>query len=145
LKLKSRSGRDLEQEVLGVAGSDEMPKYKDFRHAVDDAKLKQLARGILSNSPQTEIARKLFHLVRRHLHKRSDQRLIEFYVAIGSALDVYHGIDMFFKVRGKIVTLDLTRRVSKTEAKADILMTAEMIEKDQLDQLGKHIADIFNT
>lgn len=144
LKLKSKCGRGLEKEVLGITGSNEIPKFKQFWVAVEDARLRQLARGVLSNSPTTEVTKKLFHFVRQHLCRRGDQKLLEFYVTIGSALDVYHGIDMFFKVRGRMVTLDLTRRASKAGVKADILLTAEMIERDQLDQLGEHIANHFN-
>lgn len=144
MKLLSKDGRALEREILGIAGSEEMPEFKEFWSAVQEAKIKQLARGTLSNSPKTTITKKLFQSVRRHLCNRRDQRLLEFYVAIGSALDVYHGIDMFFQIRSRIVTLDLTRRVSKEDAKADFLLTADMIEKDQIEELGKTIADIFN-
>ena len=144
MKLLSKDGRALEREILGMAGSDEMPKFKEFWLAVREVRLRQLARGILSNSPITVVTKKLFQSVRRHLRNKRDQRLLEFYVAIGSALDVYHGIDMFFQIRSRIVTLDLTRRASKEDAKADFLLTADMIEKDQIEELGKTIADIFN-
>lgn len=144
MKLLSKDGRALEEEVLGIAGSEGMPEFKQFWSAVEDAKLRQLARGTLSNSPKTTITKKLFRSVKQNLRRRNYQRLLEFYVAIGSALDVYHGIDMFFQIKGRIVTLDLTLRASKEGAKADFLLTADMIEKDQIEQLGKTIADTFN-
>ncbi len=50
-----------------------------------------------------------------------------FFSAVGSALDVFHGVDGFFEFEGEVVTIDLTMNPLKDSTKADLLVTSEEI------------------
>jgi len=63
--------------------------------------------------------------------------VLRFYTAIGSPLDILHGVDGVFELGDNIVTVDLTLDPNKVIAKADVIiladsemgMTGEVIEK----------------
>lgn len=54
---------------------------------------------------------------------------LEVYTAVGSALDLYHGIDGFFVWRGIAVTVDLTLNPHKDEHKARVIVTGADAEQ----------------
>lgn len=50
--------------------------------------------------------------------------------ALGTALDVFHGIDAVFEWRGRMVTIDLTTNPHKDSYKADLILRPEDEDDD---------------
>lgn len=53
---------------------------------------------------------------------------VKFFTAVGTPLDIYHGIDAFFEQGGHIATIDISLR-EKVTGKADVLLLASF-DKD---------------
>ncbi len=75
---------------------------------------------------------------------------LKFYTAVGTPLDTYHGIDAFFELGGRVVTLDVSGR-EKELYKADVLLFAQLndvgelvIEKNEMDRVAREVATLFN-
>lgn len=68
---------------------------------------------------------------------------IKFFTAVGSALDLYHGVDGWFEFNGEVVTIDITRNLEKVFAKADIVIQPEDLKNVPL--LAARIAREFIT
>ncbi len=68
---------------------------------------------------------------------------VKFYSAVGSSLDVFHGIDAFVEYRGKIVTMDVTMNSQKDAYKADFLITKDVYEAgpSSWEELAKDMAN----
>jgi hypothetical protein len=62
---------------------------------------------------------------------------VRFYTAVGSTLDIKHGIDGFFEFAGIVVAIDVTLNREKDVGKADIVVRGE--DLDDLSSLAHHI------
>ncbi len=95
--------------------------------------------------PRTDSAAKLFYAVRAELPKKARKQL-RLYAAIGTHLDRFYGIDAFFTLGQKLVTLDLSISVrkSKSRLRADVLVSRHMIENGhELEILARDIVVNF--
>lgn len=104
--------------------------------------------------PPTELARVLRYWVVKHFAE-SEQKRLGLYVAVGTPLDFWHGVDCFFYYGEpeqdedwsdgrRRVTIDVAsydkQRVNAKKVSADLLITPETLVYD-LKIVGKHIAD----
>ena len=71
----------------------------------------------------------LFELVRKRLPRRW-RNFLRLYVSVGSSFDWWHGIDAFFYVNDRIVTLDVTLNRSKG-FKADFRVTKSEMDPEK--------------
>lgn len=67
----------------------------------------------------------------------------DFYTAVRTPLDVYHGVDGFFELDGIVVTVDVTMNSRKDSCKADVLVCREDLA--DLPALAGRIAREFKT
>lgn len=96
-----------------------------------------------------------FELVRKHQPARKTETLCRlerefakrvggrvcFYTAVGSPLDVFHGIDGFCEYCGRIVTFDVTENPEKVVGKADVVIHPDDLER--IEFLLVRIASVF--
>ena len=64
---------------------------------------------------------------------------LEVYPAFGSAFDIYHGVDLFFKYRGRFCTIDLSCNPYKATYKADVMICPD----DDLEEIATEIANVL--
>jgi len=81
-------------------------------------------------NPSTPNSKRLHRLVDGGLD--DDAGDLELYPALNSSFDIHHGVDGFFKLGNKIVTIDLTTRDDKDNVKADFLITQKHFENPKL-------------
>ncbi len=129
------------KEVVGEV------KYMPFKEAVDWVKKHQPA-GWDPRNPGKQISSNLRRLVVDKLGETGSGLM--FYTALKSPLDEFHGVDGFFELGDKRVTVDVTRNRSKTEYKADLvisdrdLITADgELSPDAMDRVAQDIAKKF--
>lgn len=84
----------------------------------------------------------LFRSVKRHLPKRPKMSLY-LYNAVGSSLDIYHGVDIFFLWKGVFVTIDLSLHEKQLRSTVDLVVNLEGMDDEAFDVLGKQIADLL--
>ena len=66
------------------------------------------------------------------------------FTALGSSLDVHHGVDAFFEYMGTVVTIDVTLNTKKRDHKANFVVQAETFENVELLRLvAESIARTF--
>lgn len=53
---------------------------------------------------------------------------VQYFTAVRTPLDFFHGVDAFLEFRGHIVTLDLTTNPHKDCCKADLLVAADEVK-----------------
>ena len=101
-------GAQWEKSVFGVAASDfRQPGKMPFDAAVQNAMSLQQTRGWYPCSPGTRMGKEIFECVKSYLPP-DQEKILEFYCAIGTALDFYHSIDGFFQLACRRVPIDLT-------------------------------------
>lgn len=59
---------------------------------------------------------------------------VKFFTAVGTPMDVLHGVDGFFECEGMLVTIDLTLNPHKTSHKADIVFNPNLSSWDELEK-----------
>jgi len=126
------TGRLFEWEVL-KDGVDIISKREHVNYKTYYSSLKEVISQVDQTSwdatdPDSKIANDLHAHVADELGIDNYDEL-EFYPAVGSNFDVFHGVDCFFVYQGKVVTIDLSTR-NKESFKADLLITPEMLEGD---------------
>lgn len=107
-----QDGADFEVEVLGRS-TIKFHGYMTFVDAMQEVRKHQPAR----KAPAIVA-------IEREFEKRGEK--IEFYTAVGTALDLYHGVDGFFVFRGTVLTVDVTLNPNKIAGKADIILGEEI-------------------
>jgi len=60
--------------------------------------------------------------------EQADQ--LKLYTAVDTPLDYLHGTDAFVEYRGKIVSIDITKKASSAGKKADVVITGELPSPD---------------
>lgn len=133
-------GMDVEHALLGsVQEQKNDGEYIPFAEAVAKAKEKQ---------PNPFDRSKIIKDLRLKIAERclDKEEAVKFYTAVGTALDVYHGVDAFFEQGGRRVTVDVSMR-EKESYKADVLLIVDMDEEgnvvvspDEIEQVSKDIA-----
>jgi len=71
-----------------------------------------------------------------------DYSQVCFYSALGTPLDRFHGVDCWFEVGGRVVTIDLTTDPSKERYKADVVLHPEDLE-DGGKAVAEHISALL--
>jgi hypothetical protein len=124
------TGRLLEAEVFGtitVAWKGEM-KYVPYKEALNFCRSHQ-PKGWDPIDPSTRTGSNLYASVAMGMERfigDFDWEELKFFSAIGSPLDVFHGVDGWFEFRGIVVTVDLTANVHKANGyKANVILLYE--------------------
>ena len=111
-------GSDVERALFGspTIGKEKNEEYMPFEQAVEFVKQHQpdpMKRSRMVKDLRTRIA-----------DLCTDATVpVKFFTAIGTPLDVYHGVDAFFQQGEHIVTVDISLR-EKESQKADVLLIA---------------------
>ncbi len=120
-----RHGNTVERENAGLVNMEGFDgEYMSYRDSVVDAKERQISDP---KNPDRPFARDLrIEIIDKlGLEDPADFDNVEFYSALGTSFDTYHGVDCFVEVATedglKRVTIDLTTR-EKGTFKADILI-----------------------
>ncbi len=118
-------GADLDLESMNYRNSlkwvKEHQPEKDFSkpETLDSEQLSQLKSAVSSKVPDVD-------------------KVLRFYTAVGSTLDILHGVDGLFELGEYIVTVDLTLNPNKIEGKADVIILAD--EEEGLNEKAIQIA-----
>lgn len=128
----ANSGQLFEEEILGHCRVSWNGEYLPWGKAVWQVR---------KNQPWNTFCPEILFL-RTVLDKLKKELRIsaEFYTAVGTALDVYHGVDGYFYFRGIMVTVDASLR-NKNAFRTDLLLG----EEDTQDPSGfaHRVADSF--
>jgi len=111
-------GKNVEIAFLGRVIVRWDGEYRPYREAMDE--VRRFQPGDPSD-PKCRFANDLHALVALGLDLENWSEL-KFYTAVGTALDVYHGVDGFFEFRGKVATIDGTVNPEKLDGKADVVV-----------------------
>lgn len=112
--------------------------YSDFETALEKSLTADRVIGRPDNWPRPgSMERRLYWYVSRRFPK-SRQKLM-MYFAVGTALDLYHGVDFLFWLNGQVVTLDVSLREGK-EHKADFLLTPSVL--GDYKRLGRFMEEV---
>jgi hypothetical protein len=157
-------GRAFEEEVFGVTEENIEFAVRYPRRIGIHASLQRViqdnwtmyAEAVEKNSaychdpinPQMGKTHLLWVAVKDNLPRRINGHSalpLNLYIAVGrNSLDWRHGIDAFFWWQGVYVTIDVSLRPkSEEELKADFLVMPEDLEPEQLQNLGKKIAELL--
>lgn len=139
-------GADIEQAVLGmpiIPLKERKDDYMPYAEAVEYVKKYQpnaLSRSRIVRDLRMRVA---------DLCVDTDVP-VKFFTAVGTPLDIYHGVDAFFEQGGKLVTLDISLR-DKDEYKASVLLRVDFDSEgrpiaaaDEMSRVAKVIAEKFN-
>jgi len=119
-------GTSVEKAVLGAPQFPEKPNsdYLPFDKAINlvrDAQPNPLSRSRIVKELRKNIA-SLCH---------DKDNAVKFFTAIGTPLDVFHGVDAFFEQAHRRVTIDISLK-EKESHKADVLMFVELDEEGRV-------------
>ncbi|MBL4662047.1 MAG: hypothetical protein JKY22_00400 [Flavobacteriaceae bacterium] len=138
-----KEGIDAERAILGVATGESSDEFMPFTEAIDDTKERQplpFGRSKLIKNLREKIAGKC----------NNKGIPVKFFTAVGTPLDIHHGVDAFFEHGRERVTLDLTLR-EKNSSKADIILYASLdgdgevhIEPYEMERVAIAAAAILN-
>ena len=143
------TGRLLESVVFGttaVAWKGEM-KYLPYRESFNFCRTHQ-PYGWDPTDPPTRTGSNLYASIALKLEEtvgEFDWRDLKFFSAIGSPLDVFHGIDGWFEFRGRVVTFDLTANTAKADGyKARVILLYEEDDSSEITLKGiERIPDLL--
>ena len=124
------TGHLFEEEVFGWCLAQPC-EYMRWREAVE---------AVRKNQPRQKPP--VATLLEREVSRQVGGRCV-FYTAVRSALDKFHGVDGFFELGGRIVTVDLTMNPHKDSSKSDVLIRRG--ELDDIASLAGRIAREFTT
>ena len=128
-----------------VSGNIDLP-YKDFESSMEEVMNSRLfmeddpTNVYDPANPNWEESGVLFESVRKWL-PRHPSNVLRLYNAIGSSLDQWHHVDLFFFWKEVYITIDLSLR-EKWE-KVDLVVSLEGMNDEDFSVLGKQIADIL--
>ncbi|MFA5889067.1 MAG: hypothetical protein WCW47_02380 [Candidatus Paceibacterota bacterium] len=160
-------GRQWEVDFFGVRcpyGSFTPPAYQNFDPSVQeiiDAGGRNTGPGGAYNynpaTPRPSVSYDLWKQVQKGLPsyvKGQPHHHLFLYLAIGGmALDIYHGVDAFFFWNGTYVSVDVSITQKKRKGgrrngsrlKADVLITPADNNPARLRELGRQIAELFQS
>ncbi len=124
------TGGIAEKELIGSSGFEKNKEHFEYiprRQAFEVVKSMQ---KFDSTDPDPDFANAVHALIFEELGLSAEN--LHFYSAVGSPLDLFHGVDAWFELdNGKRVTIDLTMNPNKDEYKADIVF---LVPTDGLDR-----------
>lgn len=131
-------GADLENALLGKASVAPTEKidYLPFAEAVQFAK---------DHQPElTSRSKELITLRNKVAESAANKdEPVRFFTAVGTPLDVYHGVDGFFEQNGRIATVDVSMR-EKEDFKADVLLSARLDEEGHVSVSDRELSEAAN-
>ena len=128
-----RNGKELESDWFpdcNPAVTVERTKYVPYRKAMEMVK-SNLPGGWDPTEPATVMARDFHYLVAEEMGLTEDDvpeeefQKLKLYPSVGTAFDVFHGVDAFFEYNGISATVALTHQEQKDEYKADVIINPE--------------------
>ena len=140
-----KDGVDLERGLLGksTVGQGEHLEYMSFKDAVTFAREHQ--PDIFKRSQAIKNLRN-----RVALYCDDKDEPVKFFTAVGTPLDIYHGVDAFFEQDGRIATVDVSMREKETY-KADVLLVASLdtegeivISESEMKSVAGKVAQILD-
>jgi hypothetical protein len=144
------TGRLLESIVFGkttVAWEGEM-RYLPYKEAFTFCKEHQPC-GWNPTDPPTRAGSNLYASIALKLEETIGEfdweKELRFFSAIGSPLDVFHGIDGWFEFQGRVVTFDLTANTAKADGyKAKVILLYEDDDNSEITLHGiERIPDLL--
>ena len=140
------TGRLFEYDVLGkgtqLITKVDVIEYKSYNKAMEEVMLTVDASTWDATDPDSNIGNDL-HANIAIAKGLEDWFELRFYPAIGSSFDIHHGVDCFFVLNNKVVTIDLTLNSNKDSYKADVIVTPDMLEGDMFSATSE-ICAAFN-
>lgn len=138
-------GEDVERAVLGSPKKkEENNEYVPFQEAI-----RQVKEDQPSPFERSLIVKELRNKIAANCTDKTEA--VKFFTAVGTPLDIYHGIDAFFEQGLRRVTLDISMR-EKRSFKADVLMKVDMdrdgniiVEPIELENVARDIAQRLTT
>ncbi len=127
------TGTMMEREIFGkITELSHEKDYINYRNSVEIVKKSQSSED--PSDPDPSFANDLHATLAEQL-QLEDYGSLKFYTAVGSHLDVYHGVDAFFEIELErnsiVVTMDVTIRPDASgKYKADVIF---YMPKDGLD------------
>lgn len=117
-------GADVERAAFGVIRG--MHDQKDSEYAPFSAAI----TWVKDHQPALQFRPKIASDLRKMVAERCSDKgtPVKFFTAIGTPLDVYHGVDAFIEQGSRMVTIDISMQRKET-TKADVLIVASM-DKD---------------
>lgn len=115
-----QEGKDLEKGIFGSTNAEfESASYVPYKEAMQV--VLESDPGPLSDSI-SELKSKVFNNI------SPESGYIRVRSALGTPLDIYHGVDAVMEYEGKIATIDVTSNPEKivSGAKADIILSATL-------------------
>ena len=141
------SGMWWENEVFGCSSKEfAQPAGKDWLDAVEEVIACQGRYHWNPTNPRTNAGTRIYLSVKSNLAEEH-RHMLEFYCAIGTALDWYYCTDGFFKIKKYIVCVDLTMKhpqQKKYQKKRNIVIITPRDDVADYQKVGQEIADIFN-
>jgi hypothetical protein len=134
------TGRLLEREVFGdisVAWEGKM-QYLPYQEAMHFCHNHQ-PENWSPTEPSPRVASDLHALVAIGLEEiigEFEWNELGIFSAIGTPLDVFHGVDGWFEFHGRVVTFDLTTNSQKGTYKADVILIYEEDNSDKITLKG---------
>ncbi len=122
------TGRLFEEKVLGTCKA-RCYGYMSWRTSAELVRQNQPVK-------KTSVVSRLEQEVGKQLGE-----VVNFYTAVCSAMDIFHGTDGFFEFHGFVVTVDVTTNPHKNSGKADLIVHADDLEN--LPTLAGRIAREF--
>lgn len=123
-----QDGADVEQAILGRASLPNKDlEYIPYKEAMNVLEEGGVQPNMLERSRTINILRKI--VADKCLNKNVP---VKFFTAVGSQLDMYHGVDAFFKQGNRYVTIDVSMR-HKEQIKADVFFQVGLNEDGKVD------------
>ncbi|TSC59583.1 MAG: hypothetical protein G01um1014107_317 [Parcubacteria group bacterium Gr01-1014_107] len=147
LTVSARNGYKFEEEVLRRSSEgmiNRKPQFLEFRQAISEASARQPQKWDVRDPP-TLLGSALFESVLEGLPSWLKKGL-RLFVATGTALDYYHGIDGFFALNEGNILLDVPFDLSiephpgKNPNVEFVITKADFEDEEKLAELGRRIA-----
>lgn len=102
---------------------------------------------VAARKSQPEKKSEIAALLEREVARELGSWDVQYFTAVRTPLDRFHGVDAFLEFRGLVVTLDLTKNPDKEDCcKADLLVERkEVLSMSKLRELAGRIAREFRT
>jgi hypothetical protein len=138
-----QDGKDVEHALLGAKFFKGKGEYQPYQVAL---------RQAIANQPPTDKQHPSINHVSKVIASLCDDTTlpVNFYTAVGTSLDIHHGVDALFIQGGVVVTVDASLR-EKESHKADVLVRAQFkkdgtvyIPDQEIQAVAGRIARLIN-
>ena len=151
-RCKRSFGADFEKRVLGRSSRDYvkkygLPRHVPFQEALETASMSHLHWNPREGEHSSPAYRMLRAVEMEFFFEYGFVPKIEMYRCVGTAADIYHGVDCFFCIDGtsSIALIDLTQNTEKVREKARrfVYLRPEDLEEPKLQQFAKRVMRIL--